>query len=226
MTNLFVAAIFLVGTHLGIASSQLRDQLIHSVGETAYRILYSLVAAVALIWLIAAYTAAPFLPLWEPGPMPRLVPVVVMPVALLLVVCSVSQPNPTAVGQGPDVDAGEPAKGILRITRHPMMWGIALWATAHILATGDEASVIFFGSLGTLALLGTVFIDARKTRENPPGWGVYLQSTSNLPFQAIVERRQRLVLREIGLRPVLVALALYLLLITGHPWLFGAPALG
>ena len=96
------------------------------------------------------------------------------------------------VGQQPDPDAASPATGIIRVTRHPFMWGVALWALLHLAANGDEASVIFFGSIAVLALVGTVLIDARRTRENAPGWGVFLQATSNLPFAAILERRQQL----------------------------------
>ena len=91
---------------------------------------------------------------------------------------------------------GPPATGIIRVTRHPFMWGVGLWALLHLAANGDEASVIFFGSLAVLALVGTLLIDARRTRENAPGWGVFLQATSNLPFAAILERRQRLRRRD------------------------------
>ena len=44
MSSLLVAAVFLVGTHFGIASTSLRGQLISSIGEGPYRGLYSLVA--------------------------------------------------------------------------------------------------------------------------------------------------------------------------------------
>jgi uncharacterized membrane protein len=129
------------------------------------------------------------------------------------------------VGQRPDPD-GTPATGVIRITRHPFMWGIALWALLHLAANGDVASVLFFGSLAALALVGTFLIDARRTRENAPGWGVFLQATSNLPFVAILERRQKLVAGEIGLWRVALALAAYVVLFWLHPWLFGVSPLG
>jgi uncharacterized membrane protein len=173
-----------------------------------------------------AFRSAPFDPLWVAGPLARHVPLVLMPFALLLIVGGVSTPNPTAVGQGPDADAPEPAHGILRVTRHPLMWGIAIWAIAHILANGDLASLVFFGAFAALALGGTLLIDAKRTRLNERGWGVFLQRTSNLPLGAVLQGRQKLVLREITGRQWLVTAALYLLLILVHPLLFGAPALG
>ena len=225
MGNLVVAALFLVGTHIGIASSQLRTALVQRLGERLYMALYSLLALLAIAWLVSAWRQAPYVPLWTPGPALVHLPLLVMPFALLLVVCGLTGPNPTAIGQRPDPDAHEPATGILRVTRHPFMWGASLWALAHLIVNGDQASVIFFGSFAVLALLGTVLIDARRTRKAPPGWGVFLQATSNVPLAAILQRRQRFVPREIGLGRVAAALGLFVLLLWLHPRLFGVSPL-
>jgi uncharacterized membrane protein len=226
MNDLTIAAVFFVGTHIGLASTALRDQLVSSMGERLYRLVYSAIAALALGWMILAYRAAPFEPLWTTGPGLRHLALLVMPFAFLLVVSAILRPNPTALGQAPDADAPEPARGIIRVTRHPFLWGVALWALVHLLANGDRAALVFFGALGLLALVGTVLIDARRTRQNPPGWGIFVQRTSNLPMAAILQRRQRLVLSEIGLLPVAVALLLYVVLLVLHPWLFGAAVIG
>lgn len=226
MLNLTIAALFMIGTHFGIASTPLRTELAQRLGERGYRALYSLLAVVALVWLIMAWRAAPIVPLWFPGTGLRHLALALMPLAFLLVVCAVTAPNPTVVGQKPDPDAAAPATGIIRITRHPFMWGVGLWALLHILVNGDQAALLFFGAFAVLALGGTVLIDARRTRENAPGWGVFLQATSNLPFAAIVQRRQRLVLSEIGLWRVALALGLYVVLFWLHPYLFGVSPLG
>jgi len=226
MFNLTVAAVFLIGTHFGIASTPLRGELIGRVGENGYRALYSLLALVALVWLATAWRAAPHVPLWDAGAGLRHLALALMPLAFLLVVCAVTTPNPTVVGQKPDPDAGSPAVGIIRVTRHPFMWGVALWALLHLLANGDEASVVFFGAFVVLALVGTLLIDGRRTRENAPGWGVFLQATSNLPFAAILQRRQWLVIGEVGLWRVALALGLYVVLLWLHPRLFGVSPLG
>lgn len=224
MLNLIVAALFLIGTHLGIASSGLRGELIARVGEPVYRAIYSLLAIVALVWLATAWRAAPVVPLWQAGDGLRHLTAALMPVAFLLLACAMTAHNPTAVGQRPDPDAA-PATGIIRVTRHPFMWGVIVWALLHLAANGDQASVILFASLAVLALAGTFLIDARRTRENVPGWGVFLQATSNLPFAAILERRQKLALGEIGLWRVALALAVYVAFFWWHPWLFGVTPL-
>ena len=225
MLNLTIAALFLIGTHLGIASTGLRRELVSRLGEGVYRLVYSLLALAALAWLIAAWRSAPIVPLWTAGAGQRHLALALMPFAFLLLVCAVSAANPTALGQRPDPDAA-PATGIIRVTRHPFMWGVGLWALLHLLANGDLASLLFFGSLALLALCGTLLIDARRTRENAPGWGVFLQATSNLPMLAILERRQRLAPGEIGLWRLALALAAYVILLWLHPVLFGVSPLG
>jgi hypothetical protein len=51
-------------------------------------------------------------------------------------------------------------KGVLftRI-RHPMLWGTAIWAVAHLAVNGDLASVILFGSMGGWALFSMKLIN-------------------------------------------------------------------
>jgi uncharacterized membrane protein len=114
----------------------------------------------------------------------------------------------------------EPARGMIRITRHPLMWAVMLWAGAHILARGDLKSAVFFGGFLLLAGLGTILMDARK--QSNPDWARFAAVTSNLPFVAIAQGRNRIAWREIGwLRPA-IGLALFAAFFSGHPWLFGA----
>jgi uncharacterized membrane protein len=225
MIDLVTAALFFVGTHIGIGATPLRDELIERVGARIYRLLFSLVSLVAIVWLIVAFRAAPLVPLWWGGVVLDALTLLVMPVATLLVVASLTQANPTAIGQAPDPDAPEPARGMLRVTRHPMMWGIGLWAVAHVLANPDLASVVFFGAFAVLAFAGALALDHRLTRQNRPGWGVFVQRTSYVPFAAILEGRQSFVWAEIGWQRVGLALAIYAVLLVAHPWLFGVAAL-
>jgi uncharacterized membrane protein len=118
--------------------------------------------------------------------------------------------------------SAEPARGIVRVTRHPMMWGVMLWAAAHVLARGDRAALVFFGGFFVLAALGTVAIDARKAGTLGEDWKRFAAVTSNVPFGAIAAGRNRFVWREIGWARVVVALAAYAVLILAHPYLFGA----
>jgi uncharacterized membrane protein len=216
---LLVATLAFVGTHF-VPSTPLRAALARALGERGYLALYSLVALATLWWMIHAYLRAPVEPLWSGL---RFVPALVMPFAFMFLVGGLMQRNPTAVAQGRFLVAEDPARGILRVTRHPVMWAILLWAGAHALARGNLKSLIFFGGFLLLAALGTRFIDARKARTHGADWKRFVALTSNVPFAAIAQRRNRLRLGEIGLVKAVFGLILYGGMMQVHAWLFGVP---
>lgn len=60
-------------------------------------------------------------------------------------------------------------KGVLYTRmRHPMLWGQVIWAVAHLLVNGDQASVLLFGGLGLWAL-GTMALINRTPWVPPVG---------------------------------------------------------
>jgi uncharacterized membrane protein len=215
MTTLVVATIVFLATHF-VTSTPLRPVLVNKLGEWPYRGVYSLVALLALIWMIWAYAAAPREPLWTGL---RLVPLVAVPIAFILLACGYWR-NPTMVGADKLLKSEDPARGLIRITRHPIMWGIMLWAAAHILARGDLKSLVFFGGFLALAALGTLFMDARNKAN--PDWPRFAAATSHVPFVAIVQRRNRIVWREIGWVRPLAGLAMFFVFFFLHSWLFNA----
>lgn len=226
MQELPLAAAFFVGTHLGLPSSPFREALVEKLGERGYRLLFSALAIVALAWLVASFARAPEIVLWTaPGWLRGLV-ILVMPLACLLFLCAVTSPYPMAAGRPPETDAADPVRGIQRVTRHPLLWSILLWAAGHMLAAGDLAALLFFGALLLVAALGSFLADRRRLRRGGAGWGIYFQITSNLPFQAILQGRQRWLPREIGAVRLAAALGLYLLLLLAHGRLFGPSLFG
>ncbi|QCN98991.1 NnrU protein (plasmid) [Azospirillum argentinense] len=226
IAHLFAAGLFLLLTHFGISSTPLRAALVGRLGEKPYLGLYSLVSALAFWWLVAAYNAAPHVPLWPPSGGLAWVPVLLVPVALFLLVAGLTTPNPTSVGQEKLLTGDrEPVRGILRVTRNPFLWGVGLWAVAHMVPNGDLASLILFGTLALLALGGSVLIDAKLARRLGAAWEHYAARTSNLPFSAILAGRQSLVWREIGWWRPAVALLLYGGLLHLHRMLFGVSPL-
>jgi uncharacterized membrane protein len=146
-----------------------------------------------------------------------------MPLAAILLVAGYSTRNPTAVGMERSARADDPAPGILSVTRHPVMWAIGLWAIGHLIANGDLSSVLFFGSLGALALGGTVLIDRKKQLALGSNWPRLTQVTSNLPFTALLTGRTKLRWREIGVLRVAAGLLLYAVLYLAHPIITGLP---
>ena len=222
IAHLAVATLAFLATHF-VSSTPLRATLVAAIGERGYLGVYSLVSFAALGWMIWAYVRAPFEPLWQvPGL--RLLPAVVMPFAVVLIGCAYSTRNPTAIGQAAAMKNSEPARGIIRVTRHPLMWGVILWGAVHVLARGDLASLVFFGGFVALAGLGTVLIDARKARSLGADWQGFAAVTSNVPFGAIAGGRNRFVFGEIGWKRLGAALAAYVVLLLAHPYLFGPRA--
>ena len=194
----------------------MRPKLVAAMGEWPYRGAYSALAFVTLAWMIWAYVHAPRELLW-PGL--RHVPSVVMPFAFILIVTGYWR-NPTMVGADKLLQSEDPARGMIRVTRHPLMWGIMLWALAHIVARGDAKSLVFFGGFLVLAALGTILIDRRKRAD--PAWARFAAVTSNVPFVAIAQGRNRLDWREIGWTRPLIGVAVFGVVFALHPWLFGA----
>jgi uncharacterized membrane protein len=215
MTNLVVATAVFLATHF-VTSTPLRPRLVRALGEWPYRGVYSAVALVTLVWMIVAYAGAPREPLWTGL---RHLPLVVMPLAFILIASGYAR-NPTMVGAEKLLRSDEPARGTIRITRHPIMWGIMLWAAAHILARGDVKSTIFFGGFLLLAALGSLSMDRRKRAS--PDWQRFAAVSSHLPFVAIAQGRNRLVWREIGWARPLAGLIAFAIFFSLHPWLFGA----
>ena len=50
---------------------------------------------------------------------------------------------------------------VKRFTRHPMLWGIALWSGVHLTANGDLAEVLLFGAFFIYALFAMVSANLR-----------------------------------------------------------------
>jgi len=220
LLHLVLACAAFLGTHF-ISSTPLRPRLVATTGEKVYLGLYSLAAFATFGWMIFAYYRAPYAVLWY-VPALRYVPLIVMPIALILMVCGLLTRNPTAVGQDRLLEAGDAARGILRVTRHPLMWGIALWAAAHLMARGDAASALFFGTFLVLALSGTAMSDRRKAQALGESWQRFAAVTSHVPFAAIVGGRTAFVPAEIGWAKPALGLVLYVVLVLLHPVLFGA----
>jgi uncharacterized membrane protein len=222
IAHLALATLVFLATHF-VSSTPVRRPLVEAMGEKAFLGAYSVVSFVTIGWMAWAYLRAPYQPLWlVPGV--KLWPLVVMPFSLVLVAAGVMTKNPSAVGQAAALKTDDPARGILRVTRHPVMWGIALWAAVHLLARGDVASLVFFGGFLVLALAGTALIDARKADTLGEEWARFAAVTSNVPFSAIVEGRNRFSAGEIGVKRIGTGVALYAIVLVAHPWLFGVRA--
>ncbi|HRK41787.1 MAG TPA: NnrU family protein [Gemmobacter sp.] len=56
---------------------------------------------------------------------------------------------------------------IARKLRHPMLWGVILWAIAHLLVNGDTPSFVLFGGIGAWACASMLLINRAETWTPP-----------------------------------------------------------
>jgi uncharacterized membrane protein/mono/diheme cytochrome c family protein len=219
---LAVYGTWFVGLHLLLSSANVRKKLVAKLGAGRFGAVYSVCAAIGLIGMIVAYRGAPYVEMWLPPRAFRWAPVLVMPVSLLLLIAGFSTKSATTVGTA-DV-AGDPdaARGIFTITRHPALWGFALWAGAHLLANGELRAILVFVAILALAVAGMVHIDRRRAAELGATWDAYRARTSLVPFGAIIRRKNRLDLRGIGIVRVLAAAFAYVAILHMHALAIGA----
>jgi uncharacterized membrane protein len=222
MPLLIVAALVWIAIHLGLAGTKLRDSVVRLIGDGGFRGVFSVLSVAVLLFVVSAWVRAPSTLLWiAPGWLRWLLVLAMLP-AFVLFVASVSGPNPTMIGR--EVGGVQPPRGIIRVTRHPMLWSFAIWAAVHIVGNGDTASLVFFGAFLVTALAGMPSIDAKLARRAPDTWQAVSAVTSIVPFAAIGQGRNRFVAREIGWVTAAIGVAAWIVVLVVHPWLFGAPA--
>lgn len=209
-------------THIVLANPPLRDTLVTRLGENGFRIGYSLLSLALLIGALQAYQRVPVpaAPLWVAPTGVWHVATLVMLLASILFVGSLTPANKALAGV--PVDA-RPASGVLRITRHPMMWAFGLWAAVHATLSGMLPTVILALGIGFVALVGAAAQDGKKRVQLGDRWAGYEQQTSYWPLGAQISGRQGWGTLWPGVVPVLGGIAIWLLLTWLHPALMKAP---
>ncbi len=213
-----MAVAVFVGGHFFMSSLVVREPVIKALGPNGFRLLYSVAAVASLAWTILAFRAAPVVPLWDPGPELRHMPLLIMPIATVLLAAGSTTANVTSVAGERHADGPRPVTGIVTVTRHPVLWAIGLWAMAHLLANGDQASAALFGGMAVLAFGGMAHIDHRRRATLGGAWGPIALTTSIVPFAAALQGRTKIDWSGVGPWRLLAGLALYGALILLHGW--------
>lgn len=182
LTSLFAASIAFVGTHFAM-SHPLRSPLVARIGENGFRGLYSLVALGTFVWAILAFRSIGpgGEPLWDGlGDVTWAVVSAIMLIASVLLAGSFvgnpALPDPRAARHA---EAGP--HGVFHVTRHPMMWAMALWAATHILLSPTPRQLALAGAVGVLALVGAHLQDRKKQELMGAAWSEWQAKTSYWP---------------------------------------------
>ena len=184
MAVLIFGLVVFFGIHLLPCSRVLRQRLINRLGEGGYKGLFSLGSAAGLGLIVWGMSSAPLVAVYDPPLWGRHVTFLFVLIAMVLLVAAYTPSH------------------IRRRVGHPMLWGISFWAAGHLLANGDLASLLLFGSFFFYAQADRIFINRRQVEAKPfePDW----------IFDAAA-----VVLGAVTYAGVLVM----------HPYLFGVPVL-
>jgi uncharacterized membrane protein len=145
MLLLILGLVLVIGTHVVTMKRGVRSDLQQKLGVNGYRVAYSIVSIIGLILLIhgyGQYRATAWIEVWRPPVWTRhLALLLMLPVFVLL----------AAWGPG----------AIRRMTKHPMLLAVKLWAFSHLLANGDLGSMLMFGAFLAWAVMARISIKRR-----------------------------------------------------------------
>lgn len=179
LAELAAASLAFVGTHFAL-SHPLRAPLVARIGEKGFLPLYSLVAFATLGWMVIAFRAAPPVDLRGSGEIGWIVATVLTLPALLLFLGSL-RGNPAFPNPAASKPVTRAPSGVFAVTRHPMMWGFALWGLSHIILWWSWRTVIVGATILFLALVGAHLQDRKKAALLGEGWSGWATQTSYWP---------------------------------------------
>ncbi len=148
MLMLVAGLVLFLGVHCIPMFPARREALREKLGSMGYRGVFALVSAVGFALIIYGYGKA-----WEEGPvfvyeppfwLRHVTMLFMVPVFIFLAAAYV------------------PCR-IKKALKHPMLVAIKLWAFSHLLANGDLASVLLFGSFLVWAILDRISVKRRTT---------------------------------------------------------------
>lgn len=163
-------------------SHPLRGGLAGRLGERGFQITYSIVAIATLIMVVQAWRGMPpEPPLWAVDDSLWILASLIILFASILFMGSLIG-NPALPAPHAARDAAATPRGVFAITRHPMMWGFALWAFAHVLVMPTTAQIILSATIIFLALVGSAGQDVKKARLMGDAWRQWAARTSFVPY--------------------------------------------
>lgn len=194
------------GTHVALSHPPVRARLVSALGAGGFLGAYSIVAFaffVPLCWVYFAHLhEGAWLFVLPRGPLLTWAVSILSTIGFVLMAASFLQPSPAGM-----VPGSLEARGVLRLTRHPLFMGLGVVGLAHLLVNTSATDVAFFAGLPLFAIVGCAHQDARKRVHGPPGYAAFLSETPFLPFTGRETLRG---LREMGAVPIGLGVALAL----------------
>ncbi|WP_285712311.1 NnrU family protein [Erythrobacter oryzae] len=203
-----------VGSHFAM-SHPLRAPMVKALGAGGFTLAYTAVSFATLGWVAHAFGVAPGADLPGTGEAGWIAASVLTWLAMVLLAGSLIG-NPALPTPQAEAQARAEPKGVFRVTRHPMMWGIGLWALSHMVLFWSTRTMITAFAMGVLALVGSRLQDGKKAKLMGAAWGEWSAKTSYWPRLGQ--------LFSVGAVPLLAGTALWLAGSWFHLWHAGIPA--
>ncbi len=144
MTLFIIGIIVFFGIHLLPSCVETRQTLIGRLGELGYKAAFSGVSIAGFVLMLYGWKATPPIPVFEPPAMSLpLSKFVMLPAFVLFVAAYIPCRIRHRVG-------------------HPMIIAILLWALVHVLANGDLASLLLFGSFLLYSIVDWALVVRRQ----------------------------------------------------------------
>lgn len=212
--NLVAANVAFVGSHFAM-SHALRAPMVEALGEKGFSLAYTAVSFATLGWVYFAFIAAPPADLPGSGDAGWIIATLLTWPAMVLLAGSLAG-NPALPTPMAEAQARAAPKGVFKVTRHPMMWGIGLWAASHMALMWSTRTMVTALAMGILALVGAKFQDAKKEALMGAAWAEWSAKTSYWP------QLHRLL--SVGAVPLVAGTVLWLAGSWLHLWQAGIPA--
>lgn len=153
MALLIIGLVLFLGMHMvRILAPEFRNNMIARMGNGGWQISYTVVSILGIVLIVYGYGSYR----WN-GPVIYQTPFWMGHITVLLM----------AVSFVLIVSGNIPATGYIKARmKNPMLIGVKVWAVAHLLANGDLASIIMFGSFLAWAIFAVIAIK-RRGGESP-----------------------------------------------------------
>lgn len=134
-----------------------RQGAIDKIGEGGYKGLFSLAIVLAIALMVLGWRQAVPGSVYVPSLEMRWIAIGLTALAFILLAAT---NHPTRIG---------------RVIRHPQLTGVLVWAIAHLLANGDNRSLVLFGGLAVWCVAMILLINRRDgdwVKPEAPAWAV------------------------------------------------------
>ena len=148
MLGLVIGLVIFFAIHLVPSNVSIRDGLIARFGLTGYKAIFGVISLIGFALIVLGFAKLQMHPgtnpvLWDPPLWTRHLAVgLMLPAIIALVAAYVPSRIHTAL-------------------KHPMLVAIKIWALAHLLANGDLAALVLFGSFLAFAVYDRISVKRR-----------------------------------------------------------------